>query len=51
MLPFRIVDRVKFVVERQLVKGAGFQLLVVAAFIALISIAGGTCSIGGRAKI
>lgn len=41
MLPFRIVDRVKFVVERQLVKGAGFQLLVVAAFIALISIAGG----------
>lgn len=41
MLPFRIVDRVKFVVERQLVKGAGFQLLVVAAFIALISMAGG----------
>ncbi|EBA01656.1 CASTOR/POLLUX-related putative ion channel [Marinobacter sp. ELB17] len=41
MLPFRIVDRIKFVVERQLVKGAGFQLLVVAAFIALISIAGG----------
>ncbi|PFG11035.1 MULTISPECIES: hypothetical protein [unclassified Marinobacter] len=29
MLPFRIMDRVKFVVERQLVKGAGFQLLVV----------------------
>lgn len=41
MLPFRIVDRVKFVVERQLVKGAGFQLLVVAAFIAIISLVGG----------
>ena len=27
MLPFRVVDRVKFIVERQLVKGAGFQLL------------------------
>ena len=41
MLPFRIVDRIKFVVERQLVKGAGFQLLVVAAFIAVISLLGG----------
>lgn len=41
MLPFRIVDRIKFVVERQLVKGAGFQLLVVAAFIATISLVGG----------
>ncbi|MEE2762443.1 MAG: ion channel DMI1 [Pseudomonadota bacterium] len=41
MLPFRIIDRVKFFVERQLVKGAGFQLLVVAAFIALISLMGG----------
>lgn len=41
MLPFRIVDRIKFVVERQLVKGAGFQLLVVAAFIAGISLVGG----------
>jgi len=41
MLPFRIVDRIKFLVERQLVKGAGFQLLVVAAFIALISLVGG----------
>ena len=41
MLPFRIVDRVKFVVERQLVKGAGFQLLVVGGFIGLISLVGG----------
>ncbi|MDX1634928.1 MAG: ion channel DMI1 [Marinobacter sp.] len=41
MLPLRFIDRVKFVVERQLVKGAGFQLLVVAVFIALISITGG----------
>ncbi|KAA1175672.1 ion channel DMI1 [Marinobacter salinexigens] len=41
MLPFRIVDRIKFLVERQLVKGAGFQLAVVAAFIAFISLLGG----------
>ncbi|KEF30737.1 Potassium voltage-gated channel subfamily KQT [Marinobacter nitratireducens] len=41
MLPFRIIDRIKFLVERQLVKGAGFQLLVVAAFIAFISLLGG----------
>ncbi|GGY84309.1 CASTOR/POLLUX-related putative ion channel [Marinobacter zhanjiangensis] len=41
MLPFRIVDRIKFIVERQLVKGAGFQLLVVAVFIAVISLVGG----------
>lgn len=38
-LPF--VDRVTFLIERQFVKGAGFQLLVVAAVIALISITGG----------
>lgn len=41
MLPFRLIDRLKFVVERQLVKGAGFQLLVVAVFIGLISLIGG----------
>lgn len=41
MLPFRVVDRVKFLVERQLVKGAGFQLLVVGVFIGLISLVGG----------
>lgn len=41
MLPFRVVDRVKFIVERQLVKGAGFQLLVVGVFIGLISLVGG----------
>jgi len=41
MLPFRFVDRVKFIVERQLVKGAGFQLLVVGIFIGLISLIGG----------
>jgi len=41
MLPFRVVDRVKFIVERQLVKGAGFQLLVVGVFIGLISLIGG----------
>ncbi|TGN40646.1 CASTOR/POLLUX-related putative ion channel [Marinobacter confluentis] len=41
MLPFRLIDRVKFLVERQLVKGAGFQLLVVGVFIGLISLIGG----------
>jgi len=41
MLPFRLIDRVKFLVERQLIKGAGFQLLVVAVFIGLISLIGG----------
>jgi hypothetical protein len=41
MLPFRFVDRVKFVLERQLVKGAGFQLLVVGVFIGMISLIGG----------
>lgn len=41
MLPFRLIDRLKFIVERQLVKGAGFQLLVVAVFIGLISLVGG----------
>ncbi|HEA53467.1 CASTOR/POLLUX-related putative ion channel [Marinobacter antarcticus] len=41
MLPFRVVDRVKFIVERQLVKGAGFQLMVVGIFIGLISLIGG----------
>lgn len=41
MLPFRLIDRVKFILERQLVKGAGFQLLVVGVFIGLISLIGG----------
>ncbi|MGM0952978.1 MAG: CASTOR/POLLUX-related putative ion channel [Pseudomonadota bacterium] len=41
MLPFRIIDRLKFIVERQLVKGAGFQLLVVGFCIAFISLLGG----------
>ena len=41
MLPFRFVDRLKYFVERQFVKGALFQLLVVVAVIALISLLGG----------
>jgi len=41
MLPFRLIDRIKFLVERQLVKGAGFQFLVVGVFIGLISLIGG----------
>jgi hypothetical protein len=40
-LPFRIIDRIKFIIERQLVKGAGFQLLVVGLLIGLISLIGG----------
>jgi len=36
-----LVDRVKFLIERQFVKGVGFQLLVVAAGIGLITIIGG----------
>ncbi len=40
-LPFRIIDRIKFIIERQLVKGAGFQLLVVGLFIGFISLIGG----------
>ncbi|MEX2499441.1 MAG: hypothetical protein WD397_11270 [Wenzhouxiangellaceae bacterium] len=38
-LPF--VDRVTFLIERQFVKGAGFQLLVVAAVIGLLAVVGG----------
>ncbi|WVM93237.1 hypothetical protein ULG90_04195 [Halopseudomonas pachastrellae] len=41
MLPFSFVDRLRYVVERQFIKGAHYQLLVVAAFIALISLVGG----------
>jgi hypothetical protein len=36
-----LVDRLKFLIERQFVKGAGFQLLVVAAGIGLITMIGG----------
>lgn len=41
MLPFSFIDRLRYLVERQFVKGAHYQLLVVAAFIALISLLGG----------
>lgn len=41
MLPLRFIDRAKFFVERQFVRGASFQLLVVAALIGLISLVGG----------
>lgn len=41
MIKLPLVDRVTFLIERQFVKGAGFQLLVVAAVIGLISITGG----------
>lgn len=41
MLQLRFVDRVKFFVERQFVKGAAFQLLIVMLFIGLISAVGG----------
>ncbi len=41
MLPLRFVDRLRFFVERQFVKGAFFQLLVVAVAVGLISLIGG----------
>lgn len=41
MIKLPLVDRVKFFVERQFVKGAGFQLLVVAFVIGAISVLGG----------
>ncbi|WP_203142878.1 CASTOR/POLLUX-related putative ion channel [Marinobacter mangrovi] len=41
MLPLPFLDRVKYIVERQFVKGALFQLLVVGVFIGLISLVGG----------
>lgn len=41
MLQLPFVDRVKYIVERQFVKGALFQLLVVGVAIGLISVIGG----------
>lgn len=41
MFRIRLIDRMKFVIERQFVKGAAFQLMVVMLFIGLISIVGG----------
>jgi hypothetical protein len=41
MFHLRFVDRLKFFMERQFVKGALFQLLVVIAIIGLISLIGG----------
>ncbi len=41
MIKLPLVDRIKFLIERQFVKGAGFQLLVVAAGIGLITLLGG----------
>ncbi|AWL13159.1 hypothetical protein HMF8227_02708 [Saliniradius amylolyticus] len=41
MFRLRAVDRITFIIERQLVKGAGYQLAVVAAAIGLVSLLGG----------
>ena len=41
MIKLPLVDRIKFLVERQFVRGAGFQLLIVAIVIGLISLIGG----------
>ncbi|MFO7786615.1 MAG: ion channel DMI1 [Halospina sp.] len=41
MRPLHFVDRLKFFLERQLIKGAFFQLMVVGLLIALISTIGG----------
>ena len=53
MLPFSFVDRLRYLVERQFIKGAHYQLLVVAAFIALISLIGGwlVWPTGGEASL
>ncbi|MDX1589974.1 MAG: hypothetical protein R3296_13630 [Oleiphilaceae bacterium] len=41
MLKLRFIDRIKYVIERQFVKGAAYQLLIVMLFIGLISLLGG----------
>lgn len=41
MNPLRLLDRLKYLLERQLIKGVGFQLLVVMVFILLVSLTGG----------
>ncbi|MDT8408239.1 MAG: hypothetical protein RQ741_01440 [Wenzhouxiangellaceae bacterium] len=41
MIKLPLLDRFKFLLERQFARGAGFQLLVVAALIGLISLIGG----------
>lgn len=41
LIKLALVDRIKFLIERQFVKGAGFQLLVVAVGIGLITLFGG----------
>lgn len=41
MTPLRFIDRLKFFLERQLIRGAFFQLMVVGLLIALISLIGG----------
>ncbi|MDL2199025.1 ion channel DMI1 [Halopseudomonas aestusnigri] len=53
MLPFSFIDRLRYLVERQFIKGAHYQLLVVAAFIALISLIGGwlVWPTGGEASL
>ncbi|MFY0664534.1 MAG: hypothetical protein JXQ97_07910 [Natronospirillum sp.] len=41
MNPLRLLDRMKYLLERQLIKGVGFQLLVVMLIISLVSLLGG----------
>lgn len=41
MLKLRFVDRIKYLIERQFVKGAAYQLLMVMLFIGFISLIGG----------
>ncbi|WLD58676.1 hypothetical protein NFC81_02495 [Salinispirillum sp. LH 10-3-1] len=41
MNPLRLLDRMKYLLERQLIKGVGFQLLVVMFIISLVSLLGG----------
>ena len=46
MFPLRPMDRLKFFVERQFVKGAHYQLLVMALVLVLISLIAGTVVLG-----
>lgn len=41
MIKLPLVDRIKFIVERQFAKGAGFQLLIVASVIGMMALLGG----------
>jgi hypothetical protein len=51
LIKLPLLDRFKFFVERQFVKGAGFQLLVVAAVIAALALLGGIALLASGADM